>query len=31
MVADIREGLRYLFGHRLLHTLAIMVGTMDPA
>jgi MFS family permease len=31
MVADIREGLRYLFGHRLLRTLAIMVGTMNLA
>jgi MFS family permease len=31
LVADIREGLRYLFGHRLLRTLAIMVGTMNLA
>lgn len=31
VVADIREGLRYLFGHRLLRTLAIMVGTMNLA
>jgi MFS family permease len=31
VVADIREGLRYLFGHRLLRTLAIMVGVMNLA
>jgi MFS family permease len=31
VVADIREGLRYLFDHRLLRTLAIMVGTMNLA
>jgi MFS family permease len=31
MMTDIREGLRYLFGHRLLRTLAIMVGTMNLA
>jgi MFS family permease len=31
VMADIREGLRYLFGHRLLRTLAIMVGTMNLA
>lgn len=28
---DIAEGLRYLFGHRLLRTLAIMVGVMNLA
>src|SRR4051794_39829822 len=31
VVADIREGLRYLWRHRLLRTLAIMVGTMNLA
>lgn len=31
MVADIREGLRYLWGHRVLRTLAIMVGVMNLA
>ena len=29
--ADIKEGLRYLWNHRLLRTLAIMVGTMNLA
>lgn len=29
VVDDIREGLRYLMGHRLLRTLAIMVGVMN--
>lgn len=28
---DIAEGVRYLFGHRLLRTLAIMVGVMNMA
>ena len=31
VVADIKEGLRYLWNHRLLRTLAIMVGTMNLA
>ena len=31
VVADIREGLRYLAHHRLLRTLAIMVGVMNLA
>ncbi len=31
IVEDIREGLRYLFGHRLLRTLAVMVGVMNLA
>jgi MFS family permease len=31
IVADIRVGLRYLLGHRLLRTLAIMVGVMNLA
>jgi MFS family permease len=31
VIQDIREGLRYLFGHRLLRTLAIMVGVMNLA
>jgi len=31
VVADIREGLSYLWHHRLLRTLAIMVGTMNLA
>jgi MFS family permease len=31
MIADIREGLSYLWNHRLLRTLAIMVGTMNLA
>src|SRR5829696_3475076 len=31
VVADIREGLAYLWHHRLLRTLAIMVGTMNLA
>ncbi len=31
IVADIREGLGYLFGHRLLRTLAIMVGVTNLA
>ncbi len=31
VVADIKEGLRYLWHHRLLRTLAIMVGTMNLA
>lgn len=31
MVSDIREGLRYLFAHRLLRTLALMVGVMNLA
>jgi MFS family permease len=31
MLADIREGLAYLWGHRLLRTLAIMVGVMNLA
>jgi len=30
-VADIREGLNYLFAHRLLRTLALMVGVMNLA
>lgn len=31
VIADIREGLRYLARHRLLRTLAIMVGVMNLA
>ena len=31
VIADIREGLRYLFAHRLLRTLALMVGAMNLA
>jgi MFS family permease len=31
VVADIREGLGYLMGHRLLRTLALMVGVMNLA
>ena len=31
VLEDIREGLRYLFGHRLLRTLALMVGVMNLA
>lgn len=31
VVTDIREGLRYLLGHRLLRTLAVMVGVMNLA
>ena len=31
VIADIREGLRYLFSHRLLRTLALMVGVMNLA
>jgi MFS family permease len=31
MIADIREGLSYLWRHRLLRTLAIMVGVMNLA
>jgi MFS family permease len=31
VIADIREGLRYLFDHRLLRTLALMVGVMNLA
>ena len=31
MLADIREGLAYLWNHRLLRTLAIMVGVMNLA
>jgi MFS family permease len=31
MIAQIREGLRYLFAHRLLRTLALMVGVMNLA
>ncbi|HEY3336385.1 MAG TPA: MFS transporter [Candidatus Limnocylindrales bacterium] len=31
VVADIREGLRYLVSHRLLRTLALMVGVMNLA
>ena len=31
ILADIREGLRYLWRHRLLRTLAIMVGVMNLA
>jgi MFS family permease len=31
VVADIKEGLSYLWHHRLLRTLAIMVGTMNLA
>jgi MFS family permease len=31
VVADIKEGLRYLWDHRLLRTLAVMVGTMNLA
>lgn len=31
ILVDIREGLRYLFRHRLLRTLAIMVGVMNLA
>ena len=31
VLTDIREGLRYLFGHRLLRTFAIMVGVMNLA
>lgn len=31
VVADIREGLRYLLRHRLLRTLALMVGVMNLA
>ncbi|HEX2884246.1 MAG TPA: MFS transporter [Candidatus Limnocylindria bacterium] len=29
LLSDIGEGLRYLFGHRVLRTLAIMVGVMN--
>ena len=31
ILADIREGLRFLFSHRLLRTLALMVGVMNLA
>lgn len=31
MIAEIREGLRYLWRHRLLRTLALMVGVMNLA
>ncbi len=31
MMGDIRDGLRYLFAHRLLRTLALMVGVMNLA
>ncbi len=31
VIADIREGLRYLLHHRLLRTLALMVGVMNLA
>jgi len=31
MLGDIRDGLRYLFAHRLLRTLALMVGVMNLA
>src|SRR5829696_8505541 len=31
VIADIREGLQYLMGHRLLRTLALMVGVMNLA
>ena len=31
VIADIREGLRYLLRHRLLRTLALMVGVMNLA
>jgi MFS family permease len=31
IIGDIRDGLRYLFGHRVLRTLAIMVGVMNLA
>jgi MFS family permease len=31
VIGDIREGLRYLLGHRLLRTLALMVGVMNLA
>jgi MFS family permease len=31
ILVDIREGLRYLLGHRILRTLAIMVGVMNMA
>ena len=31
IIADIREGLRYLWHHRVLRTLAIMVGVMNLA
>jgi len=31
VLEDIREGLRYLFGHRLLRTLALMVGVSNLA
>jgi len=31
LIADIGEGLRYLFGHRVLRTLATMVGVMNLA
>jgi MFS family permease len=31
MIAEIREGLRYLMAHRLLRTLALMVGVMNLA
>ena len=31
LVEDIREGFRYLWGHRLLRTLGLMVGVMNAA
>jgi MFS family permease len=31
VLTEIREGLRYLFGHRVLRTLALMVGVMNLA